>query len=63
MSACPSVRMNAEMLETIRARMLGLSIQIRELSAQGKFVSAGCHAHSNAHNAKTRLAAEFVNIL
>jgi len=35
--------MNAEISETVRARMLGLSMQ-------RKFASAGCHAHSNAHN-------------
>jgi len=39
MSVCSSVRMNAEILETKRARLLRF----------GKFVSSACHAHSNAH--------------
>jgi len=39
MSVCLSVRMNAEISETIRARLL----------TQRKFVSASCYAHSNAH--------------
>jgi len=39
--------MNAEISETIRARLFGM--QIPELPAQRKFVSAECHAHSNAH--------------
>jgi len=45
MSVCPSVRMNAEISETIQATIL----QIPEIPAQRKFVSAECHAHSNAH--------------
>jgi len=45
-----SVRMNAEILETIRSRLLGFGMQIPELLTQRKFVSAACHAHSNAHN-------------
>jgi len=49
MSVCPSVRMNAEISETIRATKLGLGMQIPEVSAQRKFVSEMCHAHSNAH--------------
>jgi len=44
-----SVRMNAEILETIRARLLGFGMQIHELLTQSKFVSAACQAHSNAH--------------
>jgi len=36
LSICLSVRMNAEISETIQARLL-------------KFISAECHAHSNAH--------------
>jgi len=35
-----SVRMNAEILETIRARLLGFGMQIPELLTQRKFVSA-----------------------
>jgi len=46
MSACPSIRMNAEILETIRAGLLGFGMQIPKLLAQRKFVSAGCHVHS-----------------
>jgi len=49
MSVCPSVRMNAEISETIRARLLTLGVQIPELLTQRKFVSAMCHAHFNAH--------------
>jgi len=40
--------MNAEILETIRATLLGLGMQIPEIPAQRKFCSAGCHALSNA---------------
>jgi len=49
MSVCPSVRMNAEISETIQATILGLGMQIPEIPAQRKFFSAKCHAHSNAH--------------
>jgi len=49
MSVCPSVRMNAEISETIRATLLRFGVQIPELLTQRKFVSAACHAHSNAH--------------
>jgi len=49
MSVCLSVRMNAEILETVKARLLGIGMQIPELLTQRKFVSAGCHAHFNAH--------------
>jgi len=38
--------MNTEISETIKATILGLGMQI---PAQRKFVSAECHAHSNAH--------------
>jgi len=41
--------MNAEISETIGATILGLGMQIPENPAQRKFVSAECHAHSNAH--------------
>jgi len=41
--------MNAVISETKRARVLGFAMQIPELLAQRKFVSAGCHAQSNAH--------------
>jgi len=41
--------MNAEIPETIQATMLGLGMQIPEIPAQRKFVSAKCPAHSNAH--------------
>jgi len=41
--------MNAEISETIGARLLGFGVQIPELLTQRKFVSTECHAHSNAH--------------
>jgi len=41
--------MNAEISETIQGTILGLGMQISEIPAQRKFVSAECHAHSNAH--------------
>jgi len=37
--------MNAEISENTRATILGLGMQIPEIPAQRKFVSAGCHAH------------------
>jgi len=40
--------MNAEISETIQATKLGLGMQIPEIPAKRKFVSAECHAHSNA---------------
>jgi len=40
--------MNAEISETIRARLLRFGVQIPELLTLRKFVSAECHAHSNA---------------
>jgi len=40
--------MNGGISETIRARLLGLGMQIAAVLAQRKFVSARCHAHSNA---------------
>jgi len=40
--------MNAEISENTRATILGLGMQIPEIPAQRKFVSAMCHAHSNA---------------
>jgi len=49
MSVCPSVRMNAEISETIRARLLRFGVQIPELHTQRMFVSVECQAHSNAH--------------
>jgi len=49
MSVCLSVRMNAEISETIRASLLRFGIQIPELLTPRKFVSAMCHVHSNAH--------------
>jgi len=41
--------MNAEISELIRARLLRFGLQIPELLTQRKFVSAMCHAHSNAY--------------
>jgi len=40
--------MNAEISESIQATILGLGMQIPELPAWRKFVSAR-HAHSNDH--------------
>jgi len=40
--------MNAEISETIKANILGLGMQISEIPAQRKLVSAGCQAHFNA---------------
>jgi len=45
--------MNAEISETIRARILVLGMQIPEIPAQLMFVSARCHAHLNAHKPPT----------
>jgi len=42
--------MNAKTSETIKAAKLGLAMKTLEIPSQRKFVSAGCHAHSNAHN-------------
>jgi len=39
MSVCRSVRMNAEILETIGARLLRFGVQVPELLMQRKFVS------------------------
>jgi len=44
-----SVRMNAEISETMEARLLRFGEQIPELLTKRKFVSVECHAHSNAH--------------
>jgi len=38
--------MNAEISKTIRATILGLGMQIPEIPAQRKFVSAACHAQN-----------------
>jgi len=40
--------MNAEISETVGATILRLGMQIPKIPAQRKFVSAMCHAHSNA---------------
>jgi len=47
LTVCPSVRMNAEISETIRPRLLRFGMQIPELLTQRKFVSTMCLAHSN----------------
>jgi len=44
-----SQSMNAELSETIQATILGLGMQIPEIFAHRKFISAECYAHSNAH--------------
>jgi len=41
--------MSAEISETVRARVLGIGMQILGLPAQRKFDSAGFHAQSNTH--------------
>jgi len=41
--------MNAEISETIRARLLRFGMQIPKLLTQRKFGSAMCHAHSYAY--------------
>jgi len=58
MSVCPSVRMNAEISETMRVTILGLGTQIPEIPAQRKFVSVECHAHSNAHKPPKTVASK-----
>jgi len=40
MSVCISVRMNAEISETIKARLLGFGMQIPELLTQRMFVNS-----------------------
>jgi len=50
LSVCLSVRINAEISETIKARLLGFGMQIPEL------LSAGCHAHFNGHKPPKTLA-------
>jgi len=41
--------MNAEISETTKGTIVGIGMQVPEIPAQRKFVSAACHAHSNAH--------------
>jgi len=41
--------MNTEIPETIKAGLLGLDMQIPELLAQRKFVSAAAYAYLSAH--------------
>jgi len=41
MSVCPSVLMNAEISETIRATIVALGMQIPEIPAQRKFSGSG----------------------
>jgi len=40
--------MNAEISETMGARLFRFGVQIPKLLTQLKFVSEECHAHSNA---------------
>jgi len=51
-----SVRMKAEISETIKARLVGFGMPTRELLAQRKFFSAGRHAHFNAHKSPNSVA-------
>jgi len=55
-----SVCLNAEISETIRARLLRLGVQIPELLTQRKFVSTECLAHSNAHKPPKTVAPTFL---
>jgi len=48
--------MNAEISETIRATILGLGMQIPQIPAQRKFVSAMCHAYCNANKPPKTMA-------
>jgi len=41
------MKLFSEISETIRATILGLVMQIPEIPAKRKFVSAGCNAHSH----------------
>jgi len=52
--------MNAEISETIRARLLGFSMQIPEIPAHRKFVSSVCHAHFYAHKPPTNFKKSWV---
>jgi len=50
MSVCPSVCPDERRdLGNLRAGLLRFGMQISELLTQPKFVSAMCHAHSNAN--------------
>jgi len=60
MSVCPSVRMNAEITETIGATVLGLGLRLSEIPAQRKFISEMCHAHSNAHKPSKTVLLQFL---
>jgi len=46
--------------ETVKAGLLGFDMQIPELVAQRKFVSAACRAHSNAHKPPKRWLLQFL---
>jgi len=48
-----SVRVNAKISETIKARKLGLGMQILEVLAQRNFIYNIIYAQYNAHNAET----------
>jgi len=52
--------MSAGISETIKTKKLGLGKQIL---AQRKFISAGCHAYCNAYNARISLGPTFVKFL
>jgi len=52
MSVCLSVRMNAVISETTKARKLGLGMQVLEIITQRNFISAVGHAHSYANKRK-----------
>jgi len=43
-------------MQTIKAVILGLDMQILEIPAQRKFVLSGCHADSNTHKPRKTVA-------
>jgi len=47
--------MNAEIPETIKARLLRFGMQIPKLLTQRKFVPAASHAQFNAHKPPTKI--------
>jgi len=51
--------MNAEISETIQATILGIGVWI---PAQRKFVSAECHAYSNAHKPPKTVAPKVLKL-
>jgi len=54
--------MNAEISETMGARLMRFGVQIPERLTQRKFVSVDCHAHSNAHKPPKTSQRKFVSV-